>query len=105
MTNYDTTNGLPYTRISEISIRDYGNQNLALEYYEKTAMKDSQNKVHHLTDNPEKVVLDLSKIVEPVQAVDPTTGADIPGLTFTYNQIFLGILAFIRQDQKRREGL
>lgn len=102
MANYDTTIGLPYIRVSEVAIRDYGNGNISIEYFEKEALLDANNKVHHLTDVADKYVLDLSQITEPVQAVDPATGADIPGLTFTKQQVFLGILAFIRADQKRR---
>ena len=104
MSNYNTTNGLPYTRIPEISIKDFGNGNLQLEYYEKLALLDANGTVHHLLNDINKFTLDLSKIQEPVQAVDPVTGDDIPGLSFTQNQIFLGIIAFIRQDQKRREA-
>lgn len=103
MKNYDTTSGLPYTRVSEVAIRDYGNGNISIEYSEKEALLDAAGKVHPLTDAINKYVLDLSQITEPVQAVDPATGADIPGLTFTKNQVFLGILAFIRADQKRRD--
>lgn len=104
MTNYNTTLGLPYTRVSEVSIKDYGNGVLTLEYFEKTAILDAGGVVHHLTDPTEKNVLDISKITEPVQAVNPATGEDITGMTFTYDQVFLGILAFIRQDQKRRDA-
>lgn len=103
MKNYDTTSGLPYTRVSEVAIRDYGNGNISIEYSEKEALLDASGKVHHLVENTDKFVLDLEKITEPVQAVNPATGADIAGLTFTKNQVFLGILAFIRADQKRRD--
>lgn len=104
MANYNTTLGLPYTRVCEVSIRDYGNGNLALEYFEKEAMLDANGVVHHLTDKIDKHVLDLALITQPVQAVDPATGDDIIGMTFTSTQILLGILAFIRADQKRRDA-
>jgi hypothetical protein len=102
MVNYNTTLGLPYIRISEISIKDYGNGNMDLVYYENEAIRDTNGIVYHLTDKIQKFALDLSNFAEPVQAVDPATGSDISGMTFTSNQVLLGILAFIRADQKRR---
>lgn len=38
----------------------------------------------------------------PVPLVSPTTGADL-GANTTLNQVFLGILAVVRQEQKKLE--
>lgn len=102
--NYDTTASKPYPRVTAISIRYPTNGVPLIDYVEQMAIVDGDGMVQHLEGGSTSHSLDLSQITQPVQAVDPATGADIPGLTFTSNTVMLGLLAFLRTDQKRREG-
>lgn len=102
--NYDTTTKKPYPRVTAISIRYPTNGVPLIDYVEQMAIVDGDGLVQHLEGGSTSHSLDLSQITQPVQAVDPATGADIPGLTFTSNTVMLGLLAFLRTDQKRREG-
>ena len=102
--NYDTTNGKPYPRVTQITIK-YTTAGVPLiDYLEQQAIVDGDNMVRHLEGGATSHTLDLSQLTQPVQAVDPATGADIPGLTFTADQVMLGLLAFLRAVHKRLDG-
>jgi hypothetical protein len=68
------------------------------------AVVDGDGVVRHTNDYMTENILQLSSITEPVQCVRPDTGADIPGMTATQQQLMLMLLAFIRADQKRRDA-
>lgn len=102
--NYDTTTKKPYPRVTQINIKYPTNGVPQIEYTEQMAIVDGDNVVQHLDGGAFSRTLDLAQITQPVQAVDPATGADIPGVTFTSNAVMLGLLAFLRADQKRRDG-
>ena len=102
--NYDTTNSLPYPRITDISI-SYGTDGVPrIEYVEQMAIVDSNGQVHHIGGSASRHPLDLTAITEPVQVVHPATGQPIPGQTVTSQQVMLGLLAFLRADQLRRDA-
>lgn len=101
MRNYDTTTHNPYPRITAINIT-YSKAGVPeVIYVEQQAVVDGDGHVQHLSDTPVQKRLDLSGISEPVQIVHPATGAAIPGMTVTSQQLMLGLLAFVRADQKR----
>lgn len=101
--NYDTTNGLPYPRVTRIVI-DYPESGIPLvEYTEHTAIVDSGGTIRRLNDVGQRIMLQVPPPNEPVQVINPATDADIPGVTTTVQQTMLGITALIRRDQKRRD--
>lgn len=102
--NYDTTTKTPYVRVPQIEIRYSPTAETKVTYVELMAIVDANDKVQHLDGVGVQVKMDLDSITEPVQCVDPQTGADIPGMTITKDQLMLGILAFIRADQIRRDA-
>lgn len=103
--NYDTTNKRPYPRVTTVILRYPTTGVPMIEYVEQQAIVDADNVVRHLEGGVSSQTLDLTQITQPVQAVNPTTGADIPGLTYTADQVMLGILAFIRANQKKLDGV
>jgi hypothetical protein len=103
MRNYDTTNRKPFPRVPEVTIRYSPEGKTSVEYLELMAVVDGDDKVQHLSIQPQRHAFDLESITQPVQVVDPATGADIPGKTAVSQELMLGILAFLRADQKRRD--
>ena len=101
--NYDTTSHKPYPRITEITIRYTTSRIPSIEYVEQMAILDGNGNVQHLDASTSRHVLDLNKITEPVQVVDPATGQPIANQTVTQQQIMLGLLAFLRADQNKRD--
>lgn len=101
--NYDTTNGLPYPRVTRIVI-DYPESGIpVVEYTERTAIVDSSGTIRRLDDAGQRIVLEVPPPLEPIQVVNPATGADIPGMTTTVQDTMLNVTAIIRRDQKRRD--
>ena len=103
MRNYDTTTHKPYPRVTEVLVRYAASGVPTIEYVEQMAVVDGDGRVQHLADGATRHTLDLSQITEPVQIVHPETGAAIPGQVVTQQQLMLGILAFLRADQVRRD--
>jgi hypothetical protein len=75
-----------------------------IEYVEVMAVVDGNNAVQQLDEPARSYVMDLAKITEPVQIVLPSTGQPIPGQVITAQSLMLGILAFLRADQMRRDA-
>lgn len=102
--NYDTTGHKPYPRITDISI-SYSTAGVPrIEYVEQLAVVDGDDNVQHIGTASTRHALDMGQITEPVQIVNPITGAVIPGQTVTSQQLMIGILAFLRADQVRRDA-
>lgn len=101
--NYDTTNSKPYPRVARVEITYSEAGTPCIEYVEQMAIVDADSKVQHLAVQPTRHALDLATIGEPVQIVHPTTGQQI-GQTVTSQQLMLGLLAFLRTDQVRRDA-
>lgn len=102
--NYDTTGHKPYPRITKIDIT-YSEAGIpAIEYVEQTAVVDGNGSVQHIGAGATRHTLDLASVTEPVQIVHPATGLPIPGQTVTSQQLMLGLLAFLRADQVRRDA-
>jgi hypothetical protein len=102
--NYDTTSKRPYPRVTRIEI-DYSPDGVPrIDYVEQVAIVDADRQVRHLALAPTRHTLDLSTVTEPVQIIHPATGEPIPGQTVTSQQLMLGLLAFLRADQKRRDA-
>lgn len=104
MRNYDTTNHRPYPRVTAISIQYSAAGVPLIEYIEQMAVVDGTGTVQHIDVPSSRHILDLAAITEPVQMVYPATGKAIPGKSVTSEDLQLGILAFLRADQKRRDG-
>ncbi|MEN9885470.1 MAG: hypothetical protein RL758_48 [Pseudomonadota bacterium] len=102
--NYDTTKRIPYPRITEVTLR-YPESGLpVVEYTEVMAIVDATGQVQHLDRGATRHVMDLTAITEPVQIPDPATGQPIPGQTAEKRQVMLGLLAYLRADQLRRDA-
>jgi hypothetical protein len=102
--NYDTTTQHPYPRITEVTLSYPKSGDPTVEYVERMAIVDGSGHVQHLDNGSTRQVLDLAAINEPVQIVNPATGQPIPGMTVTRQQVMLGLLAFLRADQVRRDA-
>lgn len=101
--NYDTTTHNPYPRVTEIHVT-YSRAGVPdVVYVERMAVVDGDGHVQHLSDTPVQRHLDLTKFTEPVQIPNPATGEYFPGMTAELQQLMLGIFAYIRADQKRRD--
>lgn len=101
--NYDARESQVFVRVPQVEIRYDKNNVPDITYVELFAIVDGDNKLQHLDGVGVQVRLDINKITEPVQCVDPITGEPIPGMSVTKEQLVLGLLAFIRADQKRRD--
>ncbi len=101
--NYDTTIHKPYPRITEINIRYAASGAPQIEYVEQMAIVDADGSVQHLEGGAARHSLDLAHITDPVQLVEPATGQPIEGQTVTKRQLMLGLLAFLRAEQLRRD--
>lgn len=102
--NYDTTNHQPYPRVTKIEISYSESGSPVVRYQEQMSVVDGNNQVQHLATQATSHFLDLSQITEPVPLVVPSTGAVIPGQSVTTQQMMLGLLAFMRADQLRRDA-
>jgi hypothetical protein len=104
MRNYNAAGHKVFPRVPEIRIFYPANGVPHAKYVELMAIVDGDGKVQHTSTGAVEYTIDLHQITEPVQCVDPATGADIPGMTTSRAQLMLGLLAFIRADQKRRDA-
>lgn len=101
-TNYNSTAaGALYRRIDRITI-DYPTALTAsIRANETDAVKGADGASYKVRDTRTIAVdvapADFSTVL---QLVDPTTGADIPGATMTVQALMLGMLAFLRVEQK-----
>lgn len=101
--NYNTTDHKPYPRITDIAIAYSPAGVPSVQYVEQTAVVDGSGQVHHIGTDATRHTLELSAITEPVQIIHPATGEPIPGQMITSHQLMLGLLAFLRADQLRRD--
>lgn len=104
MRNYDTTNHRPYPRVTAIFITYAADGTAHIEYVEQMAVLDGGGTVQHLSEPTARYELNLGALNEPVQVVNPATGQVIPGQTVAKQQLMLGLLAFLRADQLRRDA-
>ena len=104
--NYDTTTQKPYPRISGVHISYPATGMPLLTYTERDAIVDSDGQVHFLDSGERQctVEIDMSKRDDPIQIVNPATGAAIPGMTTNIKQIIMCITAMIRADQVARDN-
>lgn len=100
--NYDTTNNLPYPRVTRIIIDYPESQAPTVDYVERTAIVDSSGAIRMLDGGGQQVRMQVPGATEPVGLVDPATGASIPGST-TVQELLMGITAMIRRDQLLRD--
>jgi len=102
--NYDTTSHKVFPRVPEIRLFYPANGVPLVRYVELMAIVDGNGNVQHTDAGAVEHTLQIHQFTEPVQCVDPATGADIPGMKTSRAQLMLGLLAFIRADQKRRDA-
>lgn len=99
--NYDTTNGLPYPRVTDIAIKYRETGELFVHYRERMAIVDAGGVVRLLDGGETEHALSLP--LQPVGLVNPATGAQIPGST-TVPSLLMNVTAMIRRDQLLRDG-
>ena len=106
MRNYDASEvGNPYTRVPEIQISYAPDMSATIKCKEVLAIKTLNGDFLQLSDEGElSFNLSGSDYSESVQIVNPATGADVPGMTVTIQQVMLSILAVIRSRQKIRDN-
>ncbi len=104
MRNYDTRGHKTYPRVTKLEITYDRAGRPSAEYIEQTAIVDGDGNVQHINASETRHTLDFSLITEPVQLVNPVTGDAIPGQFTTSQQVMLGLLAFLRAGQKRRDA-
>ena len=102
--NYDTTNHKPYPRVTALDIKYDKSGVPSVEYVEQMAVVDGNGEIQHIDESVNRYALEFSLITEPVQLVNPVTGEAIPGQFTTTQQLMLGLLAFLRADQLRRDA-
>lgn len=105
--NYDSTAaGALFRRIPQITINYPTALTASVRAEEVDAIKTTGNQVFQIrgtrTLMKEIAPQDFSEVL---QLVDPTTGANIPGQTMTVQALMLGVLAFLRKEQKRLDLL
>lgn len=107
--NYDSSQvGVPYVRTPEIVIA-YPDRGMVpyVVIKDRLAVLAADGTVHHLAQglDPIQAALDLANDGDDeIPLIDPSTGAEIPGMTTTLNQGFMAILAITRFIQKRARG-
>lgn len=104
--NYDTTSHKPYVRTVDVHMLypQAGLSGASVNYIERMAIVDGDGQVQHIDGSATQHIINFADIVEPAQAVDPATGADIPGKTYTRADLMMVTLAFIRQHQRTRDA-
>jgi hypothetical protein len=102
--NYNTTLHTVYPRVSTLVIQYPENGVAKADYLERDAIVDSSGLVRHLDGGGTQVPLQFDALPDAVPCVNPATGEVIPGMTVTKQQLMLGVLAFIRADQLRRDA-
>ena len=104
MRNYDTTSGLPYPRVTRITIDYPETGRPTVNYVERTAIVDAAGVVRMLDGGGQEVWMELPAAHQPVGLVSPATGQPIPGAT-TVTELLMGMTAMVRRDQLRRDGV
>jgi hypothetical protein len=102
MSNHDASQvGVPYTRISRITIHYPDGDNTPSVVIEQSeAVKLLSGVVRHLGTLPTIVAnLDFSKATDPVPLVNP----NLIGSDTTLQQAFMCVLAIARQEQNKAE--
>lgn len=104
--NYNSTQpGAVYRRINRITIEYPTPLTASVRANETEAVVEIGGGVAHKRDTRSLAVdvapADFSRVM---QLVDPTTGADLPGATMTVQALMLGMLAFLRAEQRRLDS-
>jgi hypothetical protein len=75
------------------------------EYIEQMAVVDGDGIVQHVEASATRQVLEFTaQSNQLVQIYHPITGEPIPGQFTNMQQVMLGLLAFLRADQLRRDA-
>jgi hypothetical protein len=105
MTNHDASQvGVPYVRCNRLIINypDAG-QTPSVSIEQCLAVKLADGTVRALEALPAiNAVLDFSKATEPVPLVNPNDATPL-GANTTLQQVFVGVLAIVRQEQNKAE--
>ena len=98
--NYDSTNGLPFTRISDVTI-SYPTQGLAkVVYHTKQFLVDASGVTHFLSGTTQQVNMSINPSdATTLDIYKPATGQVIAGQSTTAAQILLDIYAAIHANQ------
>ena len=107
MRNYDTTNGLPFPRVSSVHFTYPTEGNPLMTYNERNAIIDASGQVHFIDGGERQCTfeVDFSKALDPIHLIDPKTGTVIAGATTTIQELLLGLTALIRGDQAERDKI
>jgi hypothetical protein len=103
--NFDTTNGQPFPRITNVQISyPIAPAMPQLTYDEVMCVIDSAGIQHILegSASQQSIALNLAESRTPIQMVSPSTGADIQDAMTSYTSLMMSILAITRRDQKAR---
>lgn len=106
MPNYDSSAvGVPYTRVRDIRISYPAPNTAQIVCTEEIAVKLADGSVRSLADAGYLTFqVAPQDMLTQVGLVDPTTGQPLPGSPqVTYQQVMLGILAAVREQQIERD--
>lgn len=103
--NFDTTNGLPWPRVSRIVIELDTDGNGFGEYTERMAVTTTDGAIRYLEDpgTCHNIEIPASDMTNPVPMVNPATGDNI-GQSTNAQMFYMCALALIRDHQKARES-
>jgi hypothetical protein len=102
--NYDTTQHKIYPRVPSVTMQYAESGIPVVEYTERDAVVDGDGAVRHINGGGIQVAMQFDALPDTVQCVNPATGESIPGMMVTKQQVMLGVLAFVRADQLRRDA-
>ena len=100
MSNYDATNGLPFTRISDISITYPPVGAASVTYHTRHCLVDKAGVLHVLSNTLQQVNMTIDPSDKtPLQVYNPSNGQAIAGATTSAINVLLNIYAAIHANQ------
>lgn len=102
--NYDTTSGLPYVKVVQLSINDIEGIRAKPNYTERVAIVDASGQPRVLDEAAATHPIDLDKLDWPVPRRNPVTGAVIPGQFVTREGLMLDNFSVVRAAQLARDA-
>ena len=100
MSNYDATNGLPFTRITDIQIVYPLTGEAVVTYHTKQCLVDAKGNAYFLSGTLQQVNMTINPSdTTPLQIYNPMNGQAIPGQTTTAMNVLLAIYAAIHANQ------
>lgn len=102
--NYDTTSGLPWPRISRVTMELDEAGNGTAEYVERMAVTvDGQVRYLAEPETYHRIAVPAGEMLDPVPLINPVTG-DALGQDTNARALYMAALALIRAHQTARDA-